>query len=192
VTALRTGTSILAGDTKRRTEAAMSYPTPPGAGDQSPPPDPQIQAYQPPPDPIYQPPGATYPPAYQPYAPHGGLPYGPPPDQPYPYGYGDPYAYSPYPPAVRPTDSLAIASLVVSCVATVGLCGYGIGGLLGAVGAILGHVARRRIRVSGAGGDGMALAGIIIGWIAAAVGVLAIVGIILLVTLSSSFDSTTV
>jgi hypothetical protein len=38
----------------------------------------------------------------------------------------------------------------------------------------------------------MALAGIIIGWIAAAVGILAIVGIILLVTLSGSFDSTTV
>jgi hypothetical protein len=110
----------------------------------------------------------------------------------YQYGYGDPYAHSPHPPAGRPTDSLAIASLVVSCVATVGLCGYGLGGLLGVVGAILGHVARRRIRVSGAGGDGMALAGIIIGWIAAAVGVLALVGIILLVTLSSGFDSTTV
>jgi hypothetical protein len=179
----------------------MTYPPPPGAGDHNSPPapaDPPIQAYQPPPDPLYQPPGATYPPAYQPpYAPPPGSSYGPPSNQAYrtpayQYAYGDPYAYPPYPPAGRPTDGMAIASLVVSCVAAIGLCGYGVGGLLGIVGAILGHVARRRIRVSGAGGEGMALAGIIVGWVAAALGVLAIVGIILLFTLTDSFDTTTV
>jgi hypothetical protein len=106
------------------------------------------------------------------------------------YGYPTPYGYQPYPPA-RPTEGLAIASLVVSCVSAFGLCAYGIGGLLGVLGAILGHVARRRIRVSGAEGGGMALAGVIVGWVAAALGVLAVVGFVLLITLSSDSDSTT-
>ena len=39
------------------------------------------------------------------------------------------------------------------------------------LGAILGHVARRKIRNSGEGGDGMALAGIIVGWIVLALGI---------------------
>jgi hypothetical protein len=46
------------------------------------------------------------------------------------------------------------------------------------VGAILGHVARRQIRERGEGGDGMALTGIIVGWVTvglAALGVLAFV-----------------
>ena len=168
----------------------MTYPTPPGAGDQRPP-DPPIQAYQPPPDPLYQPPGAQYPPAYQPYPPYGASSYGPPSPLPYQYGYADPYAYPQYPPAPQPNDGMAVASLVVSCVAALGLCAYGIGGLLGVVGAILGHVARRRIRVAGAGGDGMALAGIIVGWIAAALGALAIAGIIVLLALSGDLDTNT-
>jgi hypothetical protein len=36
---------------------------------------------------------------------------------------------------------------------------------LGPIGAILGHVARKQIRETGEQGDGMALAGIIVGWI---------------------------
>ena len=53
-----------------------------------------------------------------------------------------------------------------------GLCFWGVGAVLGVVGAILGHVARRRIRTSGAGGGGIALAGIIVGWAMAAIGIL--------------------
>jgi MFS family permease len=109
--------------------------------------------------------------AYQDY-------YGAPaPEQAYPvapYQYG----YSPYGPPQRPTDGLAIASLIVSCLSVLTLCGYGVGGLIGAVGAILGHVARRRIRQSGAQGDGLALAGVIVGWITTAIGLLAVAFIV--------------
>jgi hypothetical protein len=149
----------------------MTYPPPPGTGDEGQlPPDPAYAPIQP-----YQPTG--YPQSgYQPYA--------------YQYPYPYPYAYPQYAP-VRPTDGLAIASLVVSCMSGLGLCAYGVGGLLGIVGAILGHVARRRIRVSGANGDGLALAGVIVGWVAAAIGVLAVAGIVLLFTLSANSDYNT-
>jgi hypothetical protein len=66
------------------------------------------------------------------------------------YGYG--------PPAAATTNGLAIASLVVSLTGL--LCG-----LTAPVGAILGHVARKQIRERGEGGDGLALAGIIVGWV---------------------------
>jgi hypothetical protein len=83
-------------------------------------------------------------------------------------------------------EGMAIASLAVSCAAGIGLCAYGVGGLLGIVGAILGHVARHRVRASGAGGDGMALAGIVVGWITAGIGVLAVTAIVLLIVLNST------
>ena len=70
---------------------------------------------------------------------------------------GPMYGSPAYPPPTASTNGLAIASLVCALV--------GIGTLVTApIGAILGHIARRRIRESGEQGDGMALAGIIIGW----------------------------
>lgn len=106
----------------------------------------------------YQPPGG-YGPAYQ-------LPpaYGVPP----PAGYAMPYYSYPYPPS-REHEGLAIASLVVSCAAVLGLCTWGFAGVLGIVGAILGHVARSRLKHNGKAGGGMALAGIIVGWVLTAV-----------------------
>jgi Domain of unknown function (DUF4190) len=89
------------------------------------------------------------PPAY-PYAPY-----------PSPYGYGAP----------RTTNSLAVASMVTSIVGAATLFCWGLGGIVGLVGAILGHVARRKIRNSGEAGDGMALAGIIVGWIVLGLGI---------------------
>lgn len=64
----------------------------------------------------------------------------------------------------RRTNGLAIASMVVSLVSIVTLYGAL---LVGLVGAILGHVARRQINDQPQvyEGQGMALAGIIIGWI---------------------------
>lgn len=131
----------------------MTYAPPPGPdGVHPPPPDPPIQAYQPP-------------------MPQPGYDYGNP---------GSPYAYPPpmYPPPRPQTDGLAIASLVVSCASVLGLCLWSVGGLLGLVGAILGHVARRRIRTSGAGGAGLALAGIIVGWTVTALSAVGIAALI--------------
>jgi len=139
----------------------MTYPPLPGPdGVYPPPPDPPIQAYQPPP-------------------------------QQYSYDYGAPYSapssgYPPYPYAPpRPTEGLAIASLVVSCAGVLGLCLWGVGGLLGIVGAVLGHVARRRIRASGAAGSGLALAGIIVGWIMTGIAALSALAVIFFVVADS-------
>src|SRR5262245_11214608 len=85
------------------------------------------------------------------------------------------YQYQSYPgysypqQSTRSTSGLAVASLVTSILAFV-LCS----GLTGFIGAILGHMARRRIKETGQEGDGLALAGIIIGWIGTILAVLAL------------------
>lgn len=109
-----------------------------------------------------------------------------------PVGAGDyqPTAYPSYgyPLVASPptTNGLAIAALVCS-IAGVASC------ITAPVGAILGHVARRQIRERGEGGDGMALAGIIIGWILTAVMLLVIafyvVVFIMALTHAGAFNS---
>lgn len=61
------------------------------------------------------------------------------------------------------TNALAIASLILSLLSPATM------GMIGPVGAILGHVARRQIQERGEAGYGLATAGIIIGWAAFAV-----------------------
>lgn len=121
-------------------------------------------------------------PPYEPFQPYPSYPqYGGGPSGPPPYG---PPSYG------APTNGLAIASMVVSLVALVGgmLCCV-LPGLLGLVGAVMGHVARRQIRASGESGNGFALAGIVIGWIVLA---LTLVVVVLVVTwLSASFSDLT-
>lgn len=78
------------------------------------------------------------------------------------HGY-PPYPY-PYAPPPR-TNGLAIASMVLGIVWI-----YWIGSILA---LIFGYAARRQIRERGEGGEGMAMAGIVLGWVG--VGVLAIV-----------------
>ena len=111
------------------------------------------------------------PPPPNPYGGEQPNPYGgqqPPPSGGAPYGGYPGYGYTP----PKPTNGMAIASLVVS------LAGLLTCGLAGAVGAILGHVAKRQIRARDQAGDGLALAGIIVGWV---VFVLGVVGTILYV-----------
>ncbi len=93
----------------------------------------------------------AYPPAYQ-------QPY----QQPYPAGYPAQPNVNVYTPVIAmapPSNGTAVASLVLS------LVGLLVCGITAPIGAILGHVARNRIRQTGEGGDGMAVAGMAIGWI---------------------------
>jgi hypothetical protein len=95
-------------------------------------------------------------------------------------GYG--YQVPVYPTAVRPlpgTNGLAIASLVIS------IHGLGVPGI-GVVGAVLGHLACRRIAWSGEDGHGLAVAGIMIGWLSTALYALIIAAVVILVVLGSS------
>ncbi|HCT81282.1 MAG TPA: hypothetical protein DGT23_32895 [Micromonosporaceae bacterium] len=98
-----------------------------------------------------------------------------------PPAYAQPgYPFAPQ----RPTNGMAIASMVTSIVAVAGLCFYGVGGLLfGPVGAILGHVSRRKLKERNEQGEGMALVGIVAGWVATGLGVLIIAGIVILFAL---------
>jgi hypothetical protein len=132
-----------------------------------------------------------------PAAPEYGYTPAPAPQYGYAAGYGGYGATPPYV-AVTPqikTNGMAIGAMVVSIVGLALLPCYGGGGLLGLVGAILGHASRRQIKANRESGDGMALAGVIIGWITFALGLI-IASIIIAVvvyavnTSNTSYNST--
>ena len=112
-------------------------------------------------------------------------------EQPHPQPHQPPYGHPPpgYPyVVVNPTNGMAVAALVCSLAGLV-TC------VSAPVGAVLGHVARRQIRERDESGDGMALAGVIVGWIAFVIAVIATVLIIIFVVWAanqppSTFDST--
>jgi hypothetical protein len=158
------------------------------------------QGYAQPPGPGYaQPPGPDYgqaPGQGYPQAP--GLGYEQAPGQGYGQapGYGGPQAYSPYgqpgygqPPYAPPpyvgygvqarTNGLAIASLVCS-----------LGGLAtcisAPVGIVLGHLAKRQIRETGEQGDGLATAGLWVGYILTALGLLFIAAYVIVAIIAVS------
>jgi hypothetical protein len=86
--------------------------------------------------------------------------------------------YYPYPPA-RPTNGLAVAALVC------GVAQFAVGvTFIPAI--ICGHMARRQIRQTGEAGDGMALAGLILGYIGGVLIIGAIVLFLLFVAWATS------
>ncbi len=96
--------------------------------------------------------------------------YGPP--------YGQPYGQT----ALAPrTNGMAIAAL--AC---------GIGGFFvfpaSFAAVALGHIARREIRRTGEAGDGMATAGLVLGYIGSVIGVLLVIGFILAVVFLASWS----
>lgn len=96
------------------------------------------------------------------------------PQQPQPGPGQQPYGYPPpgygYPPQARATNGFAIASLV---------CAF----ICSPLGLIFGFVARGQIRRTGEGGDGLALAGIIVSAVSI---VLAIIWFFVVLSVSSS------
>jgi hypothetical protein len=140
------------GDGQPGAYSPSSYPVP-DAG--------QPGGYPPPPYPTS--PGSYAPNPYGPN-PYGPSPYGPSPYGPGPYGVQQPYPA--YGPQTR-TNALAIASLACS-----------LGGLItclsAPVGIVLGHIARRQIRETGEQGEGMATAGLWVGYILTILGILLI------------------
>ncbi len=134
----------------------MTYP-----GQPEPPGQPQSPAWQDPTAPAsYPPPQLSSAPPYSDDAPQTTpYPAYAQPQPPYPVaGYQSPYG-TPMA-ASAPTNGLAIASLVVA------ILGFGF------IAAIMGHIARRQIAERGEQGDGLALAGIIVGWITTGIWVL--------------------
>ena len=140
----------------------MTYPPPGGTPDPYQPQQPYGQ--QPGYDPTspysqdpYAAPASGAPSSGQPYgqqppygAPSSGQPYG---QQQYGQqpGYGQPYAQQPYPTAA-PTNTMAILALVFAFV-------------FSPAAIVMGHVAKKQIRQSGESGDGLATAGLWLGYI---------------------------
>ena len=81
---------------------------------------------------------------------------------------------------------MAITAFVVSLVSLVTALFCYVPILAAPVGAGLGHAALRRIRETGEGGHGLALAGVILGWIGTGVLLLGIVVVVVLVAVSGS------
>ena len=153
----------------------MTYPP------QQPPPPQQPGSWQ---DPSWPPPQAEQPPPYaDPYgagavtSPGYPVPPGYPPAYPG-YGYGGPMM------APARTNPLAIAAMVLA------LCGLGCG-ITAPVGAIMGHVARGQIRRTGEGGAGMALAGIIVGWILTGLILIYVVVMVIVIIYAARHNNTT-
>ncbi|MCV7222596.1 DUF4190 domain-containing protein [Mycolicibacterium elephantis] len=97
-----------------------------------------------------------------------GQPYGYPPEY-YGYGYGYGSGYGSgygYPPPAR-TNALAVASLV---------CAF----VLAPLGIVFGHLALSQIKKTGEEGRGLAVAGLVIGYVITAMTVLAVVISVLL------------
>ncbi|MEU6794505.1 DUF4190 domain-containing protein [Nonomuraea wenchangensis] len=104
--------------------------------------------------------------------PQSGAGYG---QQQYAYGQMPPsgaYGYNPYgapPPPPRPTNGMAVASLVLGIVGMISC------GLTSIVGVILGHIALARIKRSGEEGQGMAVAGLVTSYIMVVINVLLLI-----------------
>ena len=118
--------------------------------------------------------GAPTPPSYD----GGPAPVGYSPQ--YPQQYRQPYpqiAYGGYGPARM--NSMAIAALVV------GVAGFVMTGVLAIVAIPLGHVALSQIKKTGERGRGLAIAGLVVGYVALA-GTILVVGFIALLSWSMS------
>ena len=118
----------------------------------------------------YQPQNPQPPYGQQPYAqqPYAQQPYGVQPQ--YPAGYAPQYGAP-----TRPNNSMAVVALVA------GICGLTVVPFIGSIVAvIIGPMARKQIRQTGEGGDGMALGGLVTGWVGVVGGLLFLIFVVLI------------
>jgi hypothetical protein len=100
---------------------------------------------------------ATPPPTPPPYPYPSGQPYPPAPPQPY-TGYS--------PPPTGPRNGLGIASLITAIIALLSCATVVLGAILGIVAVVIGFAARGRVKRGEANNGGVAVAGIVLGFIA--------------------------
>lgn len=137
--------------------------------------DPQIPRPQQPEFPREQPQGQPLPPPGGPAVP----PPPPPPAPPAPPAYGYPPVPPPVPYGAAPikpkANGMATASMILGILAvTLGLCLWFFP-VLPILAVVFGHIAMKQIRLQGTGGRGMAIAGLVMGYIGIAVTVLLII-----------------
>ena len=139
---------------------AVPEPGPASAPGQAGPPSPYQQPYEQP----YQQP---YPQGSVQYQPEQGQPY-----QPQPPQYGAPYAYS----APPEKNALGVWSLVLGILSVVMLFSCLVGFLAAIPAVITGHLSRKAQREGLADNGGLALGGVITGWVTIGLTILLIVG----------------
>lgn len=100
-----------------------------------------------------------------------------PPPHPYQQPYYPPSGY-PYPPPPRGTNTMAILALVFAFV-------------FAPAAIVLGHIARKQIKQTGEEGDGLALAGLIMGYVFTGLTVLFCVGYLVFVIIFAATFATT-
>ena len=93
---------------------------------------------------------------------------------------GGPAAPAPVAPSAARTNSLAITSLIC------GIAQFMFGPLATITAVVCGHVARSQIRRTGEQGAGMALAGLILGWVGIGLTVLVLIAAVLIAAAVSS------
>jgi hypothetical protein len=126
---------------------------------------------------------------------------GPPPPPPPPPTYAQPYA-QPYSapgapmggygyPAKPQSSGKAIASLVLGIVGILGLCFWGLGIVAAILAVIFGFLARSEIKRSqgAVGGEGMAMAGLVTGFVGIGLFVVGLIFVLLAFTVGSTTES---
>jgi hypothetical protein len=98
-----------------------------------------------------------------------GDPYGPPPGSPQ---YGQ-YGYAPQYPPSRNTNGMAIAALIC------GVLGFSTCGVTSILAVIFGHISLSQIRRNDEDGRGLGIAGLVLGYVAVAIGLLILVIVII-------------
>lgn len=148
----------------------------------------QAQPQQAQPAPSY--PQQSYP-AQPPRGPYGYAP-GHVTPSPYAPPQGQPHASSPYAVPVRPTNGVAVAAMICGIVGLLfspGILAFLVPILIPIAAVVLGHIALSQLkRTPGTGGKGMAVTGLILGYIPLAVSLL---GVIILVIITASIGAFT-
>jgi hypothetical protein len=122
----------------------------------------------------------NYPPQQSEIYPQGQLsiPNYAPPSQPYPPYQQQPYIQMPQPQvmvvAATPTNGLAVTSMILGILSILGIWVFFLGMIPALLGIILGHVALQQIKKSNntQGGNGMAIAGLVLNYLVFAPGIL--------------------
>ena len=92
------------------------------------------------------------------------------------------------PRTIQNINGMAVASFILGLLGLVGLCVYGFGVVLSILAVVLGHMSRAQIRRNADDGDGLAVAGLVLGYVAIgiiAVGLLLIVGVFITMAVAS-------
>ena len=84
-----------------------------------------------------------------------------------------------------PVDGMGVASLVLGIISIPGVCLYGLGIVPGILAIVFGFIARARVQRGESGGPGVALAGLVLGFISSGLVVIVVVALVAIALVAS-------